>query len=121
MRLLERRTQALSRDVRVPLGRREARVTQDFLDAAQVGPALQQVRRRRVTQGVRRDVVDPGERGDLVRDRAYLALVDPTAATSQQQRSAGQISRACGTSPVEPLPYRVGSRHTERHDALLVA
>ena len=36
--------QPLHRDVRVNLGRRKTRVAEEFLDAAQIGAGIQQVR-----------------------------------------------------------------------------
>ena len=42
-------------DVRVALGRAEARVAEEFLNRAQVGAALQQMRRERMPQRVRAD------------------------------------------------------------------
>ena len=48
VRLGERGTQPLHRDMRVPLGRRQARVAQQLLDRAQVRAPLEHVRGRRV-------------------------------------------------------------------------
>src|SRR5436309_2887424 len=56
VRALVTAPQPLDRDVRVDLGRRQAGVAQHLLDAAQVGTALEQVRRRAVPQAVRPDV-----------------------------------------------------------------
>src|SRR4051794_593869 len=78
--LLERRAQALRRDVGVALGRGERRVPQDLLDRAQVGPALDEVRGGAVAERVRRDVVDAGEGGDGVRGGPQLTLVDAVPA-----------------------------------------
>ena len=41
-------------DVRVDLGRRQVGMPEHHLDGAQVGPVLQQVRGKRMTQFVRR-------------------------------------------------------------------
>src|SRR3990167_7997793 len=60
--------QPLGRDVRVDLRRREARVAQQLLDAAQIGPAVKQMRREAVAQAVRADGRrQPGEL-DVARD-----------------------------------------------------
>ena len=53
--------EAAGRDVRVDLGRRQALVAEQLLDDAQVGAAVEQVRRERVPERVRRDAVrEPG-------------------------------------------------------------
>src|SRR5919107_180118 len=48
----------LHRDVRVNLRGGEARVAEEFLDVAEVGAAVEEVRGEGVAQGVRADVVD---------------------------------------------------------------
>ena len=48
------------RDLRVDLRRREPRVAEEFLNVAQVGAAVQQMRRERMPERVRRDVVNIG-------------------------------------------------------------
>ena len=52
MTLSVRLEQARTRDVRVPLGRRDARVPQKFLNSPDVCPSLQQVRRERMSKRV---------------------------------------------------------------------
>ena len=51
--------QLLHRDVCVDLRSRETRVAQQLLDVAQVCAAVEQVRGKRVSQGVWTDVVHP--------------------------------------------------------------
>ena len=53
--------QLCSVDVRVALRRAEARVAEQLLDDAQVGAALQQVRREGVPQRVRTDAIPLGD------------------------------------------------------------
>jgi hypothetical protein len=55
MRQAVGRGQTLARDVRVDLRRPEARVAEDLLHGSKVGAAVEEVRGRRVTQGVRPD------------------------------------------------------------------
>ena len=57
--------QAAGADVRVDLRRRQALVAEQFLHAAQVGSAVEQVRGEAVPQRVRRgDLVEAGRSGD---------------------------------------------------------
>ena len=55
MRFPVRLEQLRDVDVRVALGRAQTRVAEQFLNRAQVGARLQQVRRERVPQRVRAD------------------------------------------------------------------
>jgi len=55
MRLVIRLLQPLRRHVRVNLRRRQVRVAEEFLDAAEIGAGVEQVRRITVTQLVRRE------------------------------------------------------------------
>src|SRR5438128_998879 len=57
--------------VGVGLGRREVRVTQECLDRAQVGAALQEVRREGMPEQVRVDALwlEPGARGQPAQDQ----------------------------------------------------
>ena len=59
MRFVVDLDQLLHRNVRVNLRSRETRVAQQLLDVAQVCAAVEQVRRKRVSQGVWTDVVHP--------------------------------------------------------------
>ena len=80
--------EALRVDVAVDLRRRERAVAEELLDRAQVGAALEQVRRERVPQAVR------------VREHAAQRRgVEPAAARGEEERvlapraSAGRASR----------------------------
>ena len=55
MKLLVHAPEILAIDVRVDLRRRNVDVSEHLLDGAQIGAALEQVRREGVTQRVRRD------------------------------------------------------------------
>ena len=66
VRLVIRRLQPLDGHVRVDLRRRERSVTEQLLNASQVGSPLQQVGRGRVAQPVRAEVGAPGTCADQV-------------------------------------------------------
>src|SRR3954464_4032893 len=103
----------------VALRRGEARVAEDLLDAAQVGPALEKVGCSGVTERVGRYVVDAREGGGLVDDRARLALVEtPTATAEEHGLRRGGLDEL-GTTAVEPGAQRQLGRTPERDDALL--
>src|SRR5260370_33983767 len=57
--------QLFHRDVSINLRRRETRVAEQFLDVAQVGATVQKMRRKRMTQGVRADVVNAGAESNI--------------------------------------------------------
>ena len=86
-------------DVGVELGGGQARVAEHLLHRSQVGAALQQVGRGRVTEPVGSDVRRTGHLGDaLVHERADRPLVDPAAAGADEQRGA----RVLGDEPGRP-------------------
>ena len=60
-------------DVRVALRRAQARVPEQLLDRAQVGAALQQVRRERMAQRVRADAPSAARSGDQPIDAATVS------------------------------------------------
>ena len=70
--------QALAVDVAVDLRRRERRVAEQLLDRAQVGAALEQVRREGVAQAVR-----------VRRDPAQRARVEAPSADGEEERGLG--------------------------------
>src|SRR5690348_16591868 len=96
-------------DVAVDLCRREGAVAEELLDDAEVGAALEQVRREGVAQAVRV--------GDEAAERAR---VEPTAAGRDEERvlGPGRELRA-PVSKVEAEPVR--GLFAERHDSLLPA
>ena len=87
------------RDLGVDLGGREAGVAEEFLDVAEVGALIEQVRGECVAQAVRRDVVDVGALLDVFVDHpADAAGGDPRALVIKETgllvtlRSAGNCS-----------------------------
>src|SRR5580765_4219700 len=86
-------------DVRVSLRRAQTRVAEELLDGAQVGAALQEVRRERVPERVRADAeprtggrhVAPYEPIDAPRAERGAAIVD-------EERNATPASRRRGSS-----------------------
>ena len=75
--------QALRVHVAVDLRRRERRVAEELLDHAQVGAALEQVRREGVAQAVR-----------VAEEPAHGARVEPAAARRQEERVVRARARA---------------------------
>src|SRR5438309_5680967 len=70
MKRLVHGPQVVAVDVRVQLRGGQVRVTEHFLDGAKVGATLEQVRRERVPQGVRRHpLCEPREPGGPLDDR----------------------------------------------------
>src|ERR1019366_7769353 len=65
MRFLIHLEQLRGVHMRVALGGAEARVAEQLLDGAQVGAALEEMRRERVTQGVRTDAEPRAARRDV--------------------------------------------------------
>ena len=61
MRLVISLFEPFGRDMRIDLRRDEVRVAQQFLDAPQIGPGIEQVRRVTVTEFVRSELrIEPG-------------------------------------------------------------
>src|SRR5215210_2096330 len=83
------RSDPLPRQVRVELGRGDTRMTEQLLNDPQIRPALEQMRRERVTQCVRADpVTKPGApSGDLHRCPRLLPG-ESTPAVPDEQRTA---------------------------------
>ena len=113
MRLLEGGPQPGVGDVGVDLRRGQRGVTEQLLDAAQVGSALQQVGGHRVPQPVRTEVggaVDDPERA--MHDPADHPLVDPVPAVAHEDRGARlrEGQRAIGRRPRPPGPAPPGPR-----------
>ena len=103
MSLVVHGTQPRDRDVGVELRGGQRRVAEQFLDDAQVGAALEQMRRGAVPQPVRADVrctVDGGH--GLVHDGAGLPWIDAAAAGAEQQRRARVRDGQRGTAIGEP-------------------
>src|SRR5947207_14521424 len=76
-------------DVRVALRRADARVAEKLLNGAQIGAALQQVRRERMPQRVRTDPRARAARGDVTPHEAIdAAHGEPRAAVVHKQRIA---------------------------------
>src|SRR4051794_7756995 len=101
--------QALAVDVAVHLRGRERRVPEQLLDDAQIGSALQQVRRERVTEAMR------------VRNQApQRRRIEPPAAHGHEQRA---LAAAHELGPPVPQVLRDPPRRllAERDDAVLGA
>src|SRR5687768_9625799 len=73
-------------DVRIPLGGADARVAEQLLDGAQVGAALQEMRRERMTQRMRADAALSGElRHVFAQQTIDTAPREPRAAEIDEQ------------------------------------
>src|SRR4051812_14570396 len=75
--------------VRIALRRAEAGVAEQFLNDAEIGPALQQVRRKRMAQRVRTDSQPRAARRDVLPHETIDAPHgQPSAAIVHEQRIA---------------------------------
>lgn len=68
MRLVVHLDQFFHRNVCVDLGSRKARVAEQFLDVAQVGAAVEQVRSKRMAERMWTDVVNAGAEANVFFD-----------------------------------------------------
>ena len=76
---------ALTRHVGVKLGRADTRMSEQFLNDAQVGATLEQVRRERVAQGVRAHArPEAGARRGALDDGPCLLPGEPPSARLKQ-------------------------------------
>src|ERR1041385_1623271 len=92
--------QAIQRQVCVPLRRRQARVTEHFLDGPEIGAALEHVRRTRVSERMRVKIRSAGaERAVTMGELLNPADSDSTATPSDEQRRR-----------IEPARLGVGER-----------
>ena len=95
-------------------------MTKQFLNAPQISSTLEQMRRSRVTQPVRTDVVGAFDvRNKRVDDGTHLTLIGPAAAAAEQQRGPTALTREGWAALLEPGPDCSGGRHSERDHALL--
>ena len=112
------------RNLRVDLGRREPGVAEQFLDVAEVGTVIEQVRRECMPQAVRRDVVDSTHMLDVFVDHtADGAGRDPCALIVEKQslRVAGRhrtIIKKSIAGLLDIQHHGLCSRFAERHDPL---
>ena len=118
--------------VGVALGSAEPRVPEHLLDASQVGAALEQVRRKRVTERVRRDAEAGAAHRDVLADESMDASrAEPLPSIVHEQRVLRSPRPACPLrrpGPLQPHHLRAvghvganGIRRAlvERHEPLL--
>src|SRR6185312_5121162 len=109
MRLVVDLAQAAGVDVAVHLGRRERAMAEQLLDRAEIGAALEQVRRERVTEAVR------------VRQQApKRARVQPASSRGEKERILG-TSGELGSRLADVAGDDVRGLLSERYDTLLAA
>ena len=109
-------------DVRVSLGRPDVGVAEHLLDAAEVGAALQQMRRERVPQQVR--MHPAGLEAGAVREPA-----EDEERAGARERPAARVEEQVGAmAPIEMRPaerhvaaQRLGGGPAERDEALLAS
>lgn len=104
VRLPVDRREALGIDVRVALSGLQGGMTEDLLDRAQVRPALQEVRRRRMPERMGGQIRYAGATGFDVKHLAHDPGIDPAPALAEEQGSAGSRIRELGPTPIDPLP-----------------
>ena len=109
-------------DVRVALGRPEVGVAEHLLHRAEVGAALEEVRRERVAEEVRVDAtrLEPGAVGELAQDQECAGAGERAAAGVQEE--LGPVA-AVEMRPAERevAAHGLGGRPPERDEALLAA
>ena len=124
MRPRVRLRQTLHRHVRVNLRGRQRRVAQQLLHRANIGAAVDQVSRRRMTQNVRtrrlRVLHRAQQTGQILTN--LTGIRTPTARTNKQRRHALRTFRdPLRTTIGHPTIQRLERRGTQRHHALLIA
>ena len=108
--------------VRVELGGREIGVAEHLLDAAQVGAALEQMRRERVAEQVRMHALrlEPGLLGEAAQDQEGAGAGERPAARVQEE--LGPVAAVeVGPAHRDVAAQRVDRGPAERHEALLRA
>src|SRR6476619_8175107 len=101
--------EAPRRDVRIDLGRRQVLVTEQLLDDAQVGATVEEMRRERVPQRVRRDAL--GETGGAAQPIEPVAQApDAEWSTSMVQEDGGRQRPGRGPPVDEQRPSEVEVR-----------
>ena len=109
-------------DVRVALGRPEVGVPQHLLHRAEVGSALEQVRRERVAEEMRMDAtgLEAGPFGELPQDEECAGTGQRTAACVQEE--VGTVAAVeVWAAEREIAPDGLGGRAPERNEPLLAA
>ena len=110
------RLQVNDGQVQVALGRRKRPVTQHFLDVADIGAVLDQVRGAGVPPDVAGNVfLDPRQFGVAFDDVAQGVRVDRIAGGAQEQALAGGASDELGTDAGEVGFNEPAGHGTQRH------
>jgi len=111
--------------MRVDLGRREALVAQQLLDDPQVGAALEQVRRERVAERVRRDARrETGPAAQQVEPIAQPPDAERRAAVVQEDLGRGRLPSSGTFGEERPAVLEIAGqggtcRPAEQSDPLL--
>ena len=118
----------LAGEMRVQLRGGDTRMPEQLLDDAQVGPALEQMRRERVTQRVRADPVGEPGRASAARLTAahacWRASRPPRSPRNSGPPRSGAtwcVPAATARGPVDPAPEPVERDVADRDQPLLVA
>ena len=86
----------------------DTRMPEQLLDDAQVGPALEQVRRERVAQRVRADPIgEAGPRGGALDRGPRLLAGQPAAAIAEEERAAAERARRGGARGARRADRRI--------------
>src|SRR4051812_20833735 len=108
----------------VDLRRGDIRVAEHRLDAAQVGAAVEEMRREGMAQDVRRDArrVDPRRERQLLQELpAALPGEPPAGAARREEPGRGPAVDEEGIAHRTVVEESLPRRRAERHDAFLVA
>ncbi len=109
-------------DVRVALGRAEVRVAEHLLHGAEVGAALEEVRREGVAEEMRMHParLEPGSVGELSQDEERTRAGERAA--PRVEKELGPIAAVEVRAAESEVPaYGFRCRAAERHEALLSA
>ena len=110
------------RHVRVALGRPEIGVTEHLLHRAEIGAALEEVRREGVTEEVRVDAtrLEPCAFGQLAKDQECAGASECTAAGVEEElRSVTPVEM--GPAECQVAAHGLGGRPPEWDEAFLAA
>ena len=109
-------------DVRVALGRAEIRVAEHLLHRAEVGAALEKMRRERVAEEVRMDTarLEAGAVGEFLEDEERAGAGERTAARVEEElRPVAAVEMRAAEGEI--AAHGLGGGTAERDEALLAA
>lgn len=113
MAVLVSANQVCNREMRIKLRRGDATVSQKLLDIAQIGAAIEQVRREGMPQRVAMHAAEFGATRDVADDQIHCVRTESATTVRRENQSARAAS--------EMRSKRSGRFASKKHDALFVA